>query len=63
MEEKKNNLWKGLSELDTIEETRPLSDEEKLEKDWLKSELKKTNLLEEICWRQKSRTLCLTEGD
>ena len=47
MEEKKNNLWKGLSGLDTIEETCPLSDEEKLDKDWLKSELKRP-----IFWRK-----------
>lgn len=36
-------------------------DEEKSEKDWICTELEKTNLLE-ISWRQKSRVLWLREG-
>lgn len=38
--EERYKLWKGLGELDSVEETVPLSDEEKLEKDWLLSDLK-----------------------
>ena len=29
----------------------------------IRDELEKANLLEEICWRQKSRVLCVREGD
>ena len=29
----------------------------------IQGELEKTSLLEEICWRQKSRVLCIREGD
>ena len=29
----------------------------------IRGELEKTSLLEEICWRQKSRVLCIREGD
>lgn len=36
-------------------------DEEKSEKDQIRTELEKTNLLE-ISWRQKSRVLWLREG-
>ena len=37
--------------------------EESMEKDRIHGELEKTTLLEEICWRQKSRALFLKEGD
>ena len=56
-EEKNNRLWMNLNDLDSLEETRPLSDVEKLEKEQLTSKLEKTTLLEEICWRQKSQIL------
>ena len=57
VEEKNNSLWMSLNDLDSLEETRPLSDVEKLEKEQLTSKLEKTTLLEEICWRQKSQIL------
>ena len=57
VEEKNNRLWVSLNDLDSLEETRPLSNVEKLEKEHLTSELEKTTLLEEICWRQKSQIL------
>ena len=56
-EEKNNRLWMSLNDLDSLEETCPLSTVEKLEKEQLTSELEKTTLLEEICWRQKSQIL------
>jgi len=37
--------------------------EEKLELGRIRDELEKATLLEEICWRQKSRVLCIREGD
>ncbi|XP_065628619.1 uncharacterized protein LOC136067152 [Quercus suber] len=57
------NLWKDLNVLEVIEEDRVLSAEESLEKDRIHGELEKSTLLEEICWRQKSRALFLKEGD
>ena len=57
VEEKNNRLWMSLNDLDSLEETRPLSNVENLEKEHLTSELEKTTLLEEICWRQKSQIL------
>jgi len=52
-----------LNALDVQEGTQPLIDEEKLEKASIRFELKKTTLLEEIRWRQKSRVLYLKEED
>ena len=52
MELKRNKLWHDLNELDNIGESQLLTFEEKLDKDWLQVELKKTAVLEEICWRQ-----------
>ena len=37
--------------------------EERVEMGRIRDELEKANLLEEICWRQKSRVLCVREGD
>ena len=42
---------------------RSLTVEERLELDRIRGELEKASLLEEICWRQKSRVLCIREGD
>nr|XP_023874649.1 uncharacterized protein LOC111987174 [Quercus suber] len=59
----KQQLWSKLNDLDTKEETHPLTAEEKLEKVNLRTHIEKLTLLEEISWRQKSRMLHLKEGD
>ena len=51
------------NDLDLIADFRPLLDEEILGKDWLHTELEKVTLMEEICWRQKSKALYIREGD
>ena len=56
-------LWKDLSVLENIEVSRGLSAEETLELERVHDELEKVTLMEEICWRQKSRVLCIREGD
>ena len=38
-------------------------EEERLELERVRGELEKVTLMEEICWRQKSRVLCIREGD
>ena len=63
VEERGKQLWKDLSVLVTIEDSRGLTEEEKLELERIRGELEKASLLEEICWRQKSRVLCIREGD
>ena len=50
-------LWKDLNKLDLIADCRPLTNEEILEKDRLHTKLEKVTLMEEICWRQKSKVL------
>ena len=49
--------------LENIEESWGLSAEERVKMGRIRDELEKTILLEEICWRQKSRVLCVREGD
>jgi hypothetical protein len=49
--------------LDSFEEIRGLSDEEKERRSRLISDLEGSLLQEEICWRQKSRIRWLKEGD
>jgi hypothetical protein len=49
--------------LDSIEEGRGLSEEEKERRRGLALELEASLLQEEICWRQKSRVRWLKEGD
>ena len=62
VEEQGKQLWKDLSKFENIEEIRGLTEEKQdLERIW--GELEKASLLEEICWRQKSRVLCVREGD
>ena len=50
-------LWKDLNDLDLIADCQPLTNEEILEKDQLRTELEKVTLMEEICWRQKYKAL------
>ena len=55
-------MWKDLSKFET-KESRNLMEEEKLDLERIQGELEKASLLEEICWRQKSRVLCIRKGD
>ena len=57
MKSRMRKLWKDLNKLDLIADFRPLLDEEILGKDRLHTELEKVTLMEEICWRQKSKVL------
>ena len=63
VEERGKQLWKDFGDLENTEESRGLTMEERLELDQIQGELEKASLLEEICWRQKSRVLCVREGD
>ena len=63
VEDGMNKLWKNLKVLDLLEDSRPLSYDETLEKEWLRIDLEKVTLMVEICWRQKSRALWIREGD
>ena len=56
-------LWKDLGVLENMEESRGLSAMERVEIRRICEELEKATLLEEICWRQKSRVLYVREGD
>ena len=49
--------------MEKIEETRTLLEGEQHERDQAKADLERIMLMEEISWRQKSRLLCLKEGD
>ncbi|KAK4567805.1 hypothetical protein RGQ29_003530 [Quercus rubra] len=49
--------------VDEIEETRTLLEGEQCEHYQAKADLERIMLMEEISWRQKSRLLCLKEGD
>ena len=57
MKSRMRKLWKDLNKLDLIAHCRPLTNEEILEKDRLHTKLEKVTLMEEICWRQKSKVL------
>ena len=54
VEDKMKKLWKNLEVLDLLEDSRPLSYDETLEKERLRIDLEKVTLMVEICWRQKS---------
>ena len=56
-------MWKDLSALENMEESRDLLAEERVEMGRIRDELERVTLLEEIRWRQKSRVLCVREGD
>ena len=49
VEERGKQLWKDLSKFETIEESRGLTEEEKLDFKRIRGELVKASLLEEIC--------------
>ena len=61
IEDRIKKLWKDLSVLENIEDSRGLLAEEKVEVRRIRDKLEKATLLEEICWRQKSRVLCVRE--
>ena len=61
IEDRIKKLWKDLSVLENIEDSRGLLAEEKVEVRRIHDKLEKATLLEEICWRQKSRVLCVRE--
>ena len=61
IEDQIKKLWKDLSVLENIEDSRGLLAEEKVEVRRIRDKLEKATLLEEICWRQKSRVLCVRE--
>ena len=48
VEEGMNKLWKNLKVLDLLEDSRPLSYDETLEKEWLRIDLEKVTLMVEI---------------
>jgi hypothetical protein len=50
-------LWNELQELDVLAKVRPLTLEERDQRALTQAEIEKTILMEEICWRQKSRVL------
>ena len=63
VEDRIKKLWKDVSVLENMEDSRGLLAEETVEVGRIRDELEKATLLEEICWRQKSRVLCVREGD
>ncbi len=60
---KKKQMMCDLTDLDEVADSRPLSLEERGKREHISVELEKVILMEEICWRQKSRALWLEKGD
>jgi hypothetical protein len=63
VERKKKFVLEDLHVLDIVEEDRALGVEERMKKVEVLSELERSTLMEEVCWRQKFRVLWLREGD
>ena len=61
VEDRVRNLWKDLSVLELMEDSRVLLEEERLELERVRGKLEKATLMEEIYWRQKSRVLCIRD--
>ena len=53
VEDRIKKLWKDLSVLENLEDSRGLSAEEIVEVGRIRDELKKATLLEEICWEEE----------
>jgi hypothetical protein len=54
---RKNSLLSSVKTLDALEDARPLADAELVQRDQERAELERIILMDEICWRQKSRAL------
>lgn len=63
VERKKKLLLEELHVFYVLEERRALSTEEEMKKAKIVSELNRSTLMEEVSWKNKSRVLCLREGD
>jgi len=51
VENRLRKLWKDLNDLELIVDSQPLTNEEILEKDQLRTKLEKVTLMEETSWR------------
>lgn len=63
VEMRKKNFLVEVHDLEAIVEERFLSDEKTTRKAKITSDLKMITLLDEVSWRQKSRTLWLRDED